>query len=426
MGNVAIRVERVSKKYRLGANAHSYKTLRESLTGIVSKPLHMMSHLTRQLAQSETRRQRPSDLWALKDVSFEVKQGEVLGIIGHNGAGKSTLLKVLSQITEPTQGRISIKGRVASLLEVGTGFHPELTGRENVFLNGAILGMSRREMAHKFDEIVSFAEVEKFIDTPVKRYSSGMYLRLAFSVAAHLDPEILILDEVLAVGDARFRKKSQDKMRQVAKNGQTVLLVSHDLYAVQVLCRRCILLERGQIVQDGSTDAVIAQYRSLAEGHIEHQKQPLDQDSPEVEILSTSVNGFMARDVILAGTFDLELQWSFRVNEPVDVGFGVSITASGGEYITGLSTVLDGTSYQLAPGVHDMSVSLPKLTLASGLYIVRLAIMDRDGSHTYAYRSPVATLSVETPFSFDGLIKLPHEWREPSSLDSQHQITVSS
>ena len=200
------------------------------------------------------------DFWALKDVAFEINQGEVVGIIGRNGAGKSTLLKILSQITEPTKGRIEIEGRVASLLEVGTGFHPELTGRENIYLNGAILGMKRAEIKRKFDEIVSFAEIEKFLDTPVKRYSSGMYVRLAFAVAAHLEPEILIVDEVLAVGDAEFQQKCLGRMDAVAKSGRTVLFVSHNLQAVSGLTSRCLLLSSGAVVGDGDTHAILSAY----------------------------------------------------------------------------------------------------------------------------------------------------------------------
>src|SRR5207244_3345082 len=200
------------------------------------------------------------DFWALKDVSFEVRQGEVIGIIGRNGAGKSTLLKILSRITDPTEGRVTINGRVASLLEVGTGFHPELTGRENIYLNGAILGMTRAEIGRKFDEIVAFAEVEKFLDTPVKRYSSGMYVRLAFAVAAHLEPEILVVDEVLAVGDAEFQKKCLGKMSTVASGGRTVLFVSHNLTAIESLCHSCIALQRGRIFTRGSPTDVLDKY----------------------------------------------------------------------------------------------------------------------------------------------------------------------
>jgi lipopolysaccharide transport system ATP-binding protein len=230
-----------------------YKSLRVALTNALSAP--------RRLWKKDIYAQK-CDFWALKDISFNIHQGEVVGIIGRNGAGKSTLLKVLSQITEPTQGVIRIRGRVASLLEVGTGFHPELTGRENVFLNGAILGMKRAEIRRKFDEIVSFAEVETFIDTPVKRYSSGMYLRLAFAVAAHLEPEILLVDEVLAVGDAQFQKKCLEKMDGVAKENRTVLFVSHNMQAVQSLCKHAIQIDGGRIVNRGDPSSVVAHYLS--------------------------------------------------------------------------------------------------------------------------------------------------------------------
>jgi ABC-type polysaccharide/polyol phosphate transport system ATPase subunit len=214
---------------------------------------------------------RSEDFWALKEVSFEVKRGEVLGIIGRNGAGKSTLLKILSRITEPTEGCVRIRGRVASLLEVGTGFHPELTGRENIFLNGAILGMTRAEIKRKFDEIVAFAEVEKFLDTPVKRYSSGMYVRLAFAVAAHLEPEILIVDEVLAVGDAEFQKKCLGKMKDVSKSGRTVLFVSHNMGAVQTLCSKAVYLQAGSVKSIGEVDSLVSQYLGEAQPSESHR-----------------------------------------------------------------------------------------------------------------------------------------------------------
>lgn len=242
----AIRTEGVAKHYRLGSSPGVNRTLRDVIVDSVS------------------RLRRPADptvdLWALDDVSFEVKPGEVVGIIGRNGAGKSTLLKILARITEPTRGRVEIYGRVGSLLEVGTGFHPELSGRENVYLNGSILGMSRREIENKFDEIVAFAELERFIDTPVKRYSSGMYVRLAFAVAAHLEPEILLVDEVLAVGDAAFQKKCLGKMSDVAKHGRTVLFVSHNTAAMLNLCERGILIDRGRVVADAPIEPVIQQY----------------------------------------------------------------------------------------------------------------------------------------------------------------------
>ncbi|HWZ84719.1 MAG TPA: ABC transporter ATP-binding protein, partial [Thermoanaerobaculia bacterium] len=252
MNPVAIRVTDLGKEYRIGAKAEKYKTLRESLAALASAPARLF-------ARSSGRRS-PEAIWALRNVTFEVSPGEVVGLIGRNGAGKSTLLKVLARITEPTVGLAEIHGRVGSLLEVGTGFHPELTGRENIYLNGAILGMRRAEIARKFDEIVAFSEIEQFIDTPVKKYSSGMYLRLAFAVAAHLEPEILLVDEVLAVGDAEFQKKCLGKMGDVAREGRTVLFVSHNMPAVQALCSRAILLRQGTVAIDGSTGDVLREY----------------------------------------------------------------------------------------------------------------------------------------------------------------------
>ena len=258
MTDTVVQVQNLGKRYLLGRQQDSggYRTLRESFVEAVRAPLRRFR---------DPANARPpaveEEFWALRDVSFEIKRGEVLGIIGRNGAGKSTLLKILSRITEPTTGKITLKGRVASLLEVGTGFHPELTGRENIFLNGAILGMSRVEIKAKFDEIVAFAEVERFLDTPVKRYSSGMYVRLAFAVAAHLEPEILIVDEVLAVGDAEFQKKCLGKMQDVAQGqGRTVFFVSHNMAAIHQLCTRALLMSHGVLVQNGTPLEVIDTY----------------------------------------------------------------------------------------------------------------------------------------------------------------------
>jgi lipopolysaccharide transport system ATP-binding protein len=261
MSDTVIRVENLGKKYIIGHQKQErYTSLRDVITDKV-----------RSFGQAFSRKDQQEDptheeFWALKDVSFEIKQGDRVGIIGRNGAGKSTLLKILSRITEPTEGRISINGRVASLLEVGTGFHPELTGRENIFLNGAILGMGKAEIKKKFDEIVAFAEVEKFLDTPVKRYSSGMYVRLAFAVAAHLEPEILIVDEVLAVGDAQFQKKCLGKMEDVSKQGRTVLFVSHNMGTISSLCNQAILLGNGKVANIGLPSEIILDY--YTSGHL--------------------------------------------------------------------------------------------------------------------------------------------------------------
>ena len=258
MSNIAVRVETLGKMYRIGGKQERYRTLRDSLTGAFVSPYKRARSLLRGQAYGAAGLEEM--IWALKDVSFEVKHGEVVGIIGRNGAGKSTLLKVLSRITEPTEGVMDLYGRIGALLEVGTGFHPELTGRENVYLNGAILGMSRQEIDRKFDEIVDFAGVEKFIDTPVKHYSSGMALRLGFAVAAHLEPEILVIDEVLAVGDAEFQKKCLGKMGEVASAGRTVLFVSHNMAAVANLCQRGFWLENGKLVSEGDMETIIREY----------------------------------------------------------------------------------------------------------------------------------------------------------------------
>ena len=269
--NTVIKAENISKKYILSHQRKaSYHSLREAATDTVKRWGRMISRI----GSREEQDQSHEEFWALKDISFEIRSGERVGIIGRNGAGKSTILKILSRITEPTEGRITICGRVSSLLEVGTGFHPELTGRENIYLNGAILGMSRSEINNRFDEIVAFAEMEKFLDTPVKRYSSGMYVRLAFAVAAHLEPEILIVDEVLSVGDAQFQKKCLGKIEDVSqREGRTVLFVSHNMQAIRRLCDRAILLHAGEIVVDDSSSAAIERY--LREGNRIHSRNSL-------------------------------------------------------------------------------------------------------------------------------------------------------
>lgn len=274
MSESIIIVENLSKRYRIGAREQGYKTFREVITDGFTAPLRNLSRL-RKLTKFDDNGSSHFNsnagltsgkpvyddiVWALKDVSFEIRPGEIVGIIGRNGAGKSTLLKILSRITEPTTGDAKIYGRIASLLEVGTGFHPELTGRENIFLNGAILGMRKQEIKIKFDEIVAFAETEKFIDTPVKYYSSGMYVRLAFAVAAHLEPDILLVDEVLAVGDARFQRKCLDKMQDVGQQGRTVLFVSHNMPAVTRLCPRTVSLDEGRVLRDGPSYEVVSAY----------------------------------------------------------------------------------------------------------------------------------------------------------------------
>ena len=303
MSDRAIRVEHLSKDYRIGARRQAYRTLRDTVSGAVLAPFRRVHRLWQGGASgaaglSET-------FWALRDVSFEIRRGEVVGLIGRNGAGKSTLLKILSQITEPSIGKVSLYGRAGSLLEVGTGFHGELTGRENIYLNGAILGMRRSEVRKKFDEIVDFAEVEQFIDTPVKHYSSGMYLRLAFAVAAHLEPEILLVDEVLAVGDARFQRKCLQKMQDVGQEGRTVVFVSHNMPAITRLCQRALLLEDGQLQHDGPAPQVVGAYLNLGRDTSAVREWPEPVVRSEEDIVRLCAVRVRAKDGSLTDVVDI-------------------------------------------------------------------------------------------------------------------------
>jgi lipopolysaccharide transport system ATP-binding protein len=323
MSELAVRVEGVGKEYRLGGTRERYTTLRDQVNKLATAPL-------RALRGRGRRPEQEPPFWALKDVSFEVSQGEVVGIIGRNGAGKSTLLKILSRITEPTEGEADIHGRVGSLLEVGTGFHPELTGRENVYLNGAILGMRRSEIMRKFDEIVSFAQVEKFIDTPVKHYSSGMYMRLAFAVAAHLEPEILIVDEVLAVGDAEFQEKCLGKMGDLARGGRTVLFVSHNLHAIKSLCSQGILLRAGRVFFEGPASECVSKYLEMARAGA----GPVDPSSP---VTRAGTGEWRFTEVVATKPI-------FDSSEPKEFRFEVSPTRAdaGPMYLSGVLINEDG------------------------------------------------------------------------------------
>jgi lipopolysaccharide transport system ATP-binding protein len=362
MSDVAIRAQKLSKRYRLGRR-QAGRTLREVLSDKLSPSIRRNAE-----PAGET------DFWALQDVSFEVKRGQVVGIIGRNGAGKSTLLKILSRITTPTGGRAQVFGRVGSLLEVGTGFHPELTGRENVYLNGAILGMKRREIDRQFNEIVDFAEVEKFLDTPVKHYSSGMYVRLAFAVAAHLEPEVLIVDEVLAVGDAAFQRKCLGKMGDVARHGRTVLLVTHNLATVQSLCSRAILVERGRILRDSLPAEAIKDYFNtfdeVTEGtdlkrvRREHGFMPIitgvelsDDDGRPVEVVGTG------RPLIVTITYEHNEQL-------VNPFFGFRLVSSSGINVFVAETQMQGSTWKSLSRKGSITCRLPVLPLVPGTYYV--------------------------------------------------------
>lgn len=383
-----ISVRDLSKRYKLGlVNA---RTLREEVEGFFARfgrrkagaavGISRSSGNSSLVTSHSSHAEQSSDFWALRDVSFDVQPGEVVGIIGRNGAGKSTLLKILSRITEPTSGEARIRGRVASLLEVGTGFHPELTGRENIFLNGAILGMTKAEVRAKFDEIVAFAEVERFIDTPVKRYSSGMYVRLAFAVAAHLEPEILIVDEVLAVGDLEFQKKCLGKMKEVSsKDGRTVLFVSHNLSAVQNLCGRAIYLRQGRIERAGECFEVLRDYMSSSEDRPAGVVPPPGPEHAERAYAQTvHMEDSLGRP---SAAFKLGEPWTlrarFRVVKPQS-GFhaGIGIRRLGGGGVQSVWT----QPADIAPGEYEASFVQERVHLAAGTYVLVLGLSEGDRS----------------------------------------------
>jgi len=402
MSDVVISVEGLGKKYRIRhQGAPKYVALRDVVANKFTTPIRWVRDKRRSgngsqspgfLPQSPTPASR-EDFWALRDVSFEVKQGEVVGIIGRNGAGKSTLLKILSRITEPTVGRVQLEGRVSSLLEVGTGFHPELTGRENVFLNGAILGMTRAEIKRKFDEIVAFAEVERFLDTPVKWYSSGMYVRLAFAVAAHLEPEILIVDEVLAVGDAAFQKKCLGKMSDVAKQGRTVLLVSHNMGVVGTLTQRCIYLCNGRIAESGSSREIVQAYLMKSSEmqldqteSVQNYRRDNSEHSP-VKITEINVNGF-PRDS--AGPPTIQLGADFRIEVHLDVSktlhganMDLVLKNSFGQTATVLFSWDRDFALSLEPGRHKVIAQVKRLPLAPGPYFLDMGVNQSSASRAY-------------------------------------------
>ena len=393
MSSTVIKVENLSKVYKIRhQRAERYTALRDVMADAMKSAGRKLFSFVGRNGSEGKNGGRPSreNFHALKDVSFEVKGGESVGIIGRNGAGKSTLLKVLSRITEPTAGRVGIKGRVASLLEVGTGFHPELTGRENIYLNGSILGMSRAEVKRKFDEIVGFAEIDKFLDTPVKRYSSGMYVRLAFAVAAHLDTEILVVDEVLAVGDLAFQNKCLGKMGEVAQKGRTVLFVSHNMGIISQMCPRCLWLDTGEVKDSGPTAAIVSSYMQASNAN--------KGDAETLFAENSTTEAQLRRVRLVNGQGDITRH--FQCDEPVfiDIVFQVHKRTPGtwGYLMIAKldgARVLESDSYDTAPnpmddlpvGFHNMRIVIPARTLAPGDYTVQLSFTSRTASEFYLH-----------------------------------------
>jgi lipopolysaccharide transport system ATP-binding protein len=373
MSDIAIRAEGLSKRYRIGQR-EPYKALRDVLADALYAPFRAVTSTWG--GRQQTARENPSDnyIWALKDVSFEIRQGEVVGIIGRNGAGKTTLLKILSRITRPTKGYAEIHGRVGSLLEVGTGFHPELTGRENIYLNGAILGMKRAEIDRKFDEIVAFAEIEKFLDTPVKRYSSGMYVRLAFAVAAHLEPEILLVDEVLAVGDAAFQKKCLGKMGEVAREGRTVLFVSHNMAAITRLCPRALVLDSGACTFQGSAPDAINYYLqsggSACRSYVDLRKAPGWDTNRRVILTWISTHRLDGTESSEFNTGDgMIVRIGYHLDGKILAYCQINILNYLGERLITLRSTHSGPPLEIS-GDGVIQCTIPDIRLASGEYII--------------------------------------------------------
>ena len=371
MSDIAISVENLGKCYQIG-ELEDYYTLRDSLTNILKLPYTLLSK------NGNMKEKSPIEfIWALKDINFEVKHGEIIGIIGRNGAGKSTLLKVLSRITTPTEGRIKINGKVGSLLEVGTGFHPELTGRENIYLNGSILGMSRKEIERKFDEIIDFAETEKFLDTPVKRYSSGMYVRLAFAVAAHMEPEILIIDEVLAVGDINFQKKCLGKMGDISREGRTVLFVSHNMSSIKSLTKKTALLDHGRLIDFDVTSKVINKYIHSQGRVIKNSDSTNQIDNEQLKILDiySCDNDFNKKNNFITSE-EIKIFIKFVLHEKIAaLRIGIDLINEYGEIL--IRTFDDDIKRKnRSEGTYESICTLPKNLLKPGIYELRLQIAE--------------------------------------------------
>jgi homopolymeric O-antigen transport system ATP-binding protein len=442
MSDVAIRCEGLSKRYRIGER-ESYRALRDTLANAMRAPFQMFSRKSRRSNGQED--SAANTFWALNDVSFEVKRGEVVGIIGRNGAGKSTLLKILSRITKPTSGEARIDGRVASLLEVGTGFHPELTGRENIFLNGAILGMKKAEIKARFDEIVAFAEIEKFVDTPVKRYSSGMYVRLAFAVAAHLEPEILLVDEVLAVGDASFQKKCLNKMQEVGKHGRTVFFVSHNMAAITRLCQRTILLDQGRVLADGPSARVVGSYLRAGTGTTAAREWTESAPGNDIARLKA----------VRVRTQDGRVTEEIDIREPVGIEMEFEVLQPGNvlvpnhhffndEGVCAFISVEHDETWHRRPrptGSYVSTVWIPGNFLAEGSLSVGSAVSTFDPSMTHFYEADAVAFQVIDSLEGDsargdyagnipGVVRPLLEWttryspsQEQTEIDSKERVS---
>lgn len=421
--STAISVENLGKKFTIShQQREGYSSLRDVLTNSMSSiGKRLVAPFKGQASESTVLETEDEEFWALKDVSFEVKQGDRIGIIGKNGAGKSTLLKILSRITEPTTGSIRIRGRVASLLEVGTGFHPELTGRENIYLNGAILGMNRHEIMRKFDEIVDFSEIEKFLDTPVKRYSSGMYVRLAFAVAAHLEPEVLIVDEVLAVGDAQFQKKCLGKMEEQQLSGRTVIFVSHNMGAIRELCSRVIVLKSGVVMYEGSPDGGICSYmESITASNVLQRKDFSGPLADSILIQSIEINGTKTNTSIAPGDELIFILRGVCTNYLDKFRFSISVMNDGLRIFTLYDTK---NPTPMKTGHFAVQIKVPPYYLRPGHYTV--GIGGHDGG-VYAagvdwvYAKDAASFQVEAvwneknDFGGTGVVNIPYsgnrEW----------------
>jgi homopolymeric O-antigen transport system ATP-binding protein len=407
--NIVIRAERLGKKYVIAHERERYTALRDVISRSAQKFARKAADMLRgrPIFAGET----TEEFWALKDVNLEIERSEVVGIIGRNGAGKSTLLKILSRITEPTEGRVTIRGRVASLLEVGTGFHPELTGRENIYLNGSILGMRHAEIRHKFDEIVAFAEIDKFLDTPVKRYSSGMYVRLAFAVAAHLEPEILLVDEVLAVGDAEFQRKSLGKMSDVAKGGRTVLFVSHNLGAIRSLCSHAFLFEGGKLTFGGNVSAALAAYektyRNMSGLVANARFQGSLADQIQFDEVVCRQDGVVAS--VLNPLCNLEIELRCRALRSFqNLELKISLFRDG-LYIASCYDTLDKAP--LCEGAFISRFEIPANIFKSGIYTLGIGAVASTGS--WVWGSDVAALDFSESFGSSddrdsGVVAIPY------------------